>query len=107
MRVNPNWFADRIDQKPSSSGILSGAPAAWMHRRYMSQPNSIRFDGWVLRTDVGDLTKDDHTIRLRDEPLQILQELLTHAGAVVTREALIARLWPEGGVVFDTMLKLA
>jgi DNA-binding winged helix-turn-helix (wHTH) protein/TolB-like protein/Tfp pilus assembly protein PilF len=73
----------------------------------MSHPRTIRFDGWVLRMDSGELAKDGRKTRLQDQPLQILEELLSHPGELVTREQLIARLWPKGVVDFDTGLNSA
>jgi TolB-like protein/DNA-binding winged helix-turn-helix (wHTH) protein len=73
----------------------------------MSHPRTIRFDGWVLHIDSGDLEKDGRKIRLQDQPLQILEELLNRPGELVTREQLIARLWPKGVVDFDTGLNSA
>jgi TolB-like protein/DNA-binding winged helix-turn-helix (wHTH) protein/Tfp pilus assembly protein PilF len=70
----------------------------------MSQARTIRFDGWVLRMELGELLKDGRRIRLQDQPLQLLDELLAHPGELVTREQLIARLWPKGVVDFDTGL---
>jgi DNA-binding winged helix-turn-helix (wHTH) protein len=57
--------------------------------------------------DIGELTKDGRRIRLQDQPLQILDALLSHPGELVTREHLIARLWPKGVVDFDTGLNSA
>lgn len=67
----------------------------------------IRFDGWTLRRPSGELLNDGTRIRLQDQPLHILEELLAHPGEVVTREQLIARLWPKGVVDFDTALNSA
>jgi TolB-like protein/DNA-binding winged helix-turn-helix (wHTH) protein/tetratricopeptide (TPR) repeat protein len=67
----------------------------------------IRFDGWFVDFASGDITKDGHTHRLQDQPLQILDELTLRRGEVVTREQLIARLWPTGVVEFDTGLNTA
>jgi TolB-like protein/DNA-binding winged helix-turn-helix (wHTH) protein len=67
----------------------------------------IQFDGWRVDFTSGDITKDGRTQRLQDQPLQILDELTRHAGQVVTRETLIARLWPKGVVEFDTGLNTA
>ena len=36
--------------------------------------------------------------------MQVLRELIAHAGSVVAREQLIALLWPKGVVDFDTGL---
>jgi DNA-binding winged helix-turn-helix (wHTH) protein/TolB-like protein/Tfp pilus assembly protein PilF len=65
------------------------------------------FDGWVLRADIGELDKDGRKIRLQQRPLLVLEELLAHPGELVTREQLIARLWPKGVVDFDTGLNTA
>jgi len=67
----------------------------------------IRFDGWNVDFASGEISKDGHTHRLQDQPLQILDELTRHPGEVVTRETLIARLWPKGVVEFDTGLNTA
>jgi len=68
---------------------------------------TITFDGWVLRTGLGELTRNGRKVRLQDQPLQILEELLVSPGELVTRERLIARLWPTGVVDFDTGLNSA
>jgi TolB-like protein/DNA-binding winged helix-turn-helix (wHTH) protein/tetratricopeptide (TPR) repeat protein len=67
----------------------------------------IRFDGWKVDFSSGEISKDGATHRLQDQPLQILDELLKQPGEVVTREQLIARLWPKGVVEFDTGLNSA
>src|SRR4051812_14946670 len=72
----------------------------------MERPE-IRFDGWHVDFASGEISKDGHTHRLQDQPLQILDELTLRPGEVVTREQLIARLWPKGVVEFDTGLNTA
>lgn len=67
----------------------------------------IRFDGWLLDPASGDLERAGTHIRLQDQPLQLLTELIASRGDVVTREQLIARLWPTGVVDFDTGLNTA
>ena len=69
--------------------------------------NKIRFEGWVLDPDSGDLERAGARIRLQEQPLQVLLELLASRGGVVTREQLIAKLWPKGIVDFDTGLNTA
>ena len=64
----------------------------------------LRFDGWVLDPGSGDLEREGARIRLQEKPARVLQELIAHAGSVVTREQLIALLWPKGVVDFDTSL---
>jgi transcriptional activator of cad operon len=69
--------------------------------------NKIGFDGWVLDPDSGDLERAGARIRLQEQPLQVLIELIESRGGVVTREQLISKLWPTGVVDFDTGLNTA
>jgi len=64
----------------------------------------LHFDGWVLDPESRDLEREGARIRLQEQPARVLQELIAHAGSVVTREQLIAVLWPKGVVDFDTSL---
>ena len=73
----------------------------------MRSPQTIRFDGWVLHPDVGELIRGEEKIRLQDQPLQVLNEMLERPGELVTREQLIARLWPKGVVDYDTGINSA
>jgi TolB-like protein/DNA-binding winged helix-turn-helix (wHTH) protein len=72
-----------------------------------SNPTAIRFDGWTLDPATGELERDGKRQRLQDLPLQILGELLRRPGELVTREELIAKLWPTGVVEFETGLNTA
>lgn len=67
----------------------------------------LRFDGWVFDPESGDLEREGAKTRLQEQPAQVLNELITHAGRVVTREQLIGLLWPKGVVDFDTSLNTA
>lgn len=67
----------------------------------------IRFDGWTLNPQSGELGRGETRLRLPEQPLQILQALLERPGEVVPREQLIARLWPTGVVDFETGLNTA
>jgi DNA-binding response OmpR family regulator len=67
----------------------------------------LRFDGWVLDPESGDLERGGTRNRLQEQPVQVLRELIAHAGSVVPREQLIALLWPQGVVDFDTGLNTA
>jgi TolB-like protein/DNA-binding winged helix-turn-helix (wHTH) protein len=68
---------------------------------------TFRFDGWTVNRDSGDLARGEHATRLQIQPLQIFVELLENPGEVVTRERLIAKLWPTGIVEFDASLNTA
>lgn len=65
------------------------------------------FGDWMLDTASGELRRGDTVLRLQEQPLRILQALLERPGDVVTREELIARLWPQGVVEYDMGLNTA
>ena len=73
----------------------------------MDREGEIRFDGWTLKRDSGELHKEGRRIRLQGQSLRVLEELLDNPGKVVRREDLIARLWPKGVLDFDTALNSA
>jgi DNA-binding winged helix-turn-helix (wHTH) protein/Tfp pilus assembly protein PilF len=73
----------------------------------MPHAKEIQFEGWTLKVDSGDLVRDGHRVRLRKQSQQVLEALLERPGEVVTREQLIARLWPRGVVDFETGLNSA
>ncbi len=51
-----------------------------------------------------ELRKDGQRVQLQDQPLQALDELLMHPGELVSRQRLIARLWPKRVVEYDVAL---
>lgn len=67
----------------------------------------FRFDDWTLDVQSGELQRGSARTRLQEHPLQVLASLLECPGEVVTREQLIARLWPSSVVDFDTGLNTA
>ena len=73
----------------------------------MREGQDIAFDGWVLRPITGELFRDGACLRLQDRSLQILTLLLSRPGELVTREELIAHLWPKGVVDYDTGINTA
>jgi TolB-like protein/DNA-binding winged helix-turn-helix (wHTH) protein len=65
-------------------------------------PRRIQFGAFELDSAAGELRKHGIKIRLQEQPLQILQQLLEHPGEVVTREDLQKRIWPADTFVdFD------
>jgi TolB-like protein/DNA-binding winged helix-turn-helix (wHTH) protein/Flp pilus assembly protein TadD len=69
---------------------------------------ALRVGDFELDVQSGELRKPDQTVRLSDQPFQVLLLLLERPGEVVTREQLQQRLWPaETFVDFDTGLNNA
>jgi TolB-like protein/DNA-binding winged helix-turn-helix (wHTH) protein len=64
----------------------------------------ITFDGWTLEPATGELLRGDTKVRLQEQPLQVLIALLSRPGQLITRDELIARLWPADTVAFDVSL---
>src|SRR5712692_5335352 len=65
-------------------------------------PRRIQFGVFELDLAAGELRKHGIKIKLQEQPLQILQQLLEHPGEVVNREELQKRIWPADTFVdFD------
>jgi DNA-binding winged helix-turn-helix (wHTH) protein len=54
----------------------------------------FRFGPFELSERDGELRKNGLRIKLQEQPLRVLVELLANAGTVVTREELQQKLWP-------------
>src|SRR5713226_9828640 len=67
-----------------------------------------RFATFEVDLAAGELRKHGIKIKLQEQPFQILDLLLEHAGEVVTREEIRDRLWPSDTFVdFDNSLNAA
>src|SRR5271165_772487 len=65
----------------------------------------LRFDEYELDVRAGELRKHGVRLRLRGQPLRVLEILLERSGEVVTREEFQTRLWPADTFVdFDHSL---
>jgi DNA-binding winged helix-turn-helix (wHTH) protein/tetratricopeptide (TPR) repeat protein len=74
----------------------------------MDPTRDLHFDDWTLVLPAGELVRGSTRVLLQSQPLLVLEALLSQPGDMVTREQLIARLWPNGVVVdFDTALNSA
>jgi DNA-binding winged helix-turn-helix (wHTH) protein/tetratricopeptide (TPR) repeat protein len=70
----------------------------------MTAPSIIRFADFRLDRSSGALTHAGTTLRLSQQPLRVLLELLDKPGNVVPRERLVTLLWPRGVVDVDNSL---
>ena len=73
------------------------------HRSPADRPSSLQVGPWRIDADANEI--DDGARRTRVEPkaMQVLVALAEHAGRVLSREELLARVWP-GVVVGDEVL---
>jgi serine/threonine-protein kinase len=68
----------------------------------------VRFGPFECDLTTGDLSRQGRSIKLQDQPRQVLIALLEEPGRVVTREALQRRLWSDDTFVdFDNALNVA
>jgi DNA-binding winged helix-turn-helix (wHTH) protein/tetratricopeptide (TPR) repeat protein len=73
----------------------------------VDMPADLNFDDWTFRRQPPELLRDGVRVQLQEQPLQVLNELLYRPGELVTREHLIARLWPKRIVEFEAGLNAA
>jgi DNA-binding winged helix-turn-helix (wHTH) protein/Tol biopolymer transport system component len=59
----------------------------------------VRFGPFEIDTRTGELGHNGRKTLLHDQPFQVLLALLERPGELLSREELIARLWPEGTFV--------
>jgi DNA-binding winged helix-turn-helix (wHTH) protein len=60
------------------------------------RPGTLRFGAFEVLLDSGELLEAGRKVRLQHRSFQVLVCLLEKPGAVVTREELASRLWPDG-----------
>src|SRR4051812_44636957 len=60
-----------------------------------SIPPVVRFGGFEAALGTGELRRKGVRVALQEQPFQVLAMLLERPGALVTRDELHARIWPE------------
>jgi DNA-binding winged helix-turn-helix (wHTH) protein len=68
----------------------------------------LRFATFEVNTEIGELRRYGHRIKLQDKPFQVLMALVERPGGLVTRDELHQLLWPDNTFVdFDHNLNNA
>ena len=68
----------------------------------------LRFDDFEIHLHSGEVRKNGRTVRLQEQPFQILRALLERPSEIVTRDQLKQQLWPADTFVdFDDGLNTA
>jgi DNA-binding winged helix-turn-helix (wHTH) protein/Tol biopolymer transport system component len=57
--------------------------------------HTVRFGEFEADLQSGEIRKAGHRVKLQEQPFKILQILLENPGAVVSREELQSRIWPD------------
>ena len=74
----------------------------------MDADGTLRFGSFELDVRSRELRTGQGTVRLQEQPFEILRMMLERPGAVVTRDELRRRLWPDGTFVdFEHSLNAA
>jgi TolB-like protein/DNA-binding winged helix-turn-helix (wHTH) protein/Tfp pilus assembly protein PilF len=74
----------------------------------MSAQRVVRFGVFEFDVRSGELLKEGRRVGLQSQPAQILAQLVSNPGCVMTREELRRTVWPEDTFVeFDTALNVA
>ena len=66
-------------------------------------PSRFRLNGRVVDTSANRLISDAGSVQLEPKIMQVLVVLAEHAGEVVTREDIMARVWPDVFVTDDVL----
>src|SRR5580698_8756512 len=56
---------------------------------------TVRFGAFEADLHSGEVRKSGSRVKLQDQPFKVLQLLLERPGALVTREELRSRIWPD------------
>src|SRR5687768_8146767 len=74
----------------------------------MDTDGTVRFGSFALDVRSRELRTGGGRVRLQEQPFEILRMMLERPGAVVTRDELRQRLWPDGTFVdFEHSLNAA
>lgn len=97
---------DDLLPKPFRLQVLSAKVQALLRRAYDFGPSSrlMAWCGAVLNVADGSLTLRGEKTALTRNELKILQLLLEHRGQIVSREALMTRLWESDSFVDENTL---
>ena len=97
---------DDLLAKPFHLQVLSAKVGAMLRRAYdfAGTAHLIPCGGGMLNTSDGTLTVRDQRVELTRNELRILRLLLEHRGEIVSREAIMTRLWESDSFVDENTL---
>lgn len=98
--------ADDFIAKPFDLEVLAAKVQAILRRTYSfgNTSNLMEYKGTVLNLGNGTLTVGEQKQELTKNELKILQILYEHRGQVVSRDAIMTRLWESDSFVDDNTL---
>ena len=101
-----NMGGDDFIAKPFDLGVLTAKIQALLRRVYdfAEHPDTLERHGVVLNPANASLEYRDEQIELTKNENRILQALMEQSGRIVSREALMQRLWESDSFVDDNTL---
>ena len=98
--------ADDFISKPFDLDVLAAKVQAVLRRTYSFEKSSniLEHGEAILNLGSGTLVFREETVDLTRNELRILQILFEHAGKVVSRDAIMTRLWENDSFVDDNTL---
>jgi two-component system response regulator protein BraR/BceR len=101
-----NMGADDFIAKPFDLNVFVAKIQAWMRRAYayVGQTNLIEFEGAILNLTDATLSYNDQKIDLTKNDFKTMQILLENPGEVISRSAIMTRLWESDSFIDDNTL---
>ena len=101
-----NMGGDGFIEKPFDLNVVTAKVQAMFRRAYSYRGNTniIEHKGCILNLSDASLIYQEQKIELTKNEFRILQILLEHAGKIVSRDEIIARLWESDAFIDENTL---
>lgn len=101
-----NMGGDEFIEKPFDLNVVTAKVQAMFRRAYSYRGNTniIEHKGCILNLSDASLIYQEQKIELTKNEFRILQILLEHAGKIVSRDEIIARLWESNAFIDENTL---
>ena len=101
-----NMGGDEFIEKPFELDVVTAKVQAVLRRAYALQgsPNVIEFKGMMLNLSNATLSLGEKRIELTKNEFRILQMLFENAGRIVSRDAIMTKLWESDAFIDDNTL---
>lgn len=101
-----NMGGDEFIEKPFDLNVVTAKVQAMFRRAYSyrGSTNIMEYKGCILNLADASLLYQDQKIELTKNEFRILQTLLEHAGKIVSRDEIIARLWESDAFIDENTL---
>ena len=101
-----NMGGDEFIEKPFELDVVTAKVQAVLRRAYALQgsPSVIEFKGMMLNLGNATLSLGEKRIELTKNEFRILQMLFENAGRIVSRDAIMTKLWESDAFIDDNTL---